>query len=822
MEDKAVLWNMIYNMTHHNVPLVHRKMLKILVDYAGVLFPDYWPTYLGDIESLYQKSPHVCLSLLELTIVSFLSPQFCVSSNRAKLLKTQIALAFPRIFSFIVGYMKQSLQHFVSNAYPSPTSPSKDLREDTSIQTCDLALDAIECFLEFDKVYESGEFLEMIAILFEFSTLSGSCVQLGLKSLSILEQTIAHKYFPENQHSTLLLLANTLLSRTRSLEYTVDERLEKWLDVLLAFSESHIPRIVKQRLQFDILGFLEAVCCLLSKQEDDCHCMVIFETMELIMTKAELDDSILTAIVCLTMDKMMQIPEIEEIGLDLLGKASDMSPRLMIRLVEQQYTQSQRYVESSLDTPQREEAIQKFRLVIRLVGRMSNLFVDAFEERRDIGLGLFQRQLQAFCHCTLDNGRCSDVFSSLTMFMDWVAKYWSSISEKGTFEQDIHRLIELAVYAGNYRITSLCENSTQMLVMLSEVLPYDFLHVPGILDLLHSIHMHCFELDPVSRKNLYNFATDVIISFPDINKAEQQTIQQRSEMYLAFINPVLQDLTMQGNTDKILYAINVLEGSCRTLENASLVSRRIVFAGLSRTIESFEQLIVNACEQPSLALRLIDLYLLFISTFSKFLSQGTKNTLVSMTGLLFDLLETKSAPDQVLDRCLNLIEVFSLDAGVRQASYLPLAIPFAVEMYSKHLRLMQTAPDVLPRFYNLIFNILQNDWRYFFGSKVQTMAGSPQSRQKVHEFKSLLEMLLSSLETNETDQLKLTLQYLNALHQRHHLFENSVFRMDYLVLSSARMIELGQYHHTLQDEFFKIGGQMIALDYSDQLKQDVG
>lgn len=142
--------------------------------------------------------------------------------------------------------------------------------------------------------------------------------------------------------------------------------------------------------------------------------------------------------------------------------------------------------------------------------------------------------------------------------------------------------------------------------MISGVIHFDFLKMPEMGNLINGLHAHAQFLQPDVRRNMYHFAANVFINFPQLNRASPEVLQYRSEYFKSFIAPVLSPLSDYLNTQKpseenlrqLSYTLLTIEACCESLlTSATSNSKKILFYAMDPVILMVSSAINKAADQ---------------------------------------------------------------------------------------------------------------------------------------------------------------------------------------------------------------------------------
>lgn len=195
------------------------------------------------------------------------------------------------------------------------------------------------------------------------------------------------------------------------------------------------------------------------------------------------------------------------------------------------------------------------------------------------------------------------------MFIGWISKTKESLQKdkpQDFQENVVERCIELAMKAlflpSEY--SSIGEKSAQYLLFYSNVAAQDLLEIRCMPWFLDSVHSLAQSSEEITRSLIYQFVTNVFTCFPIISMTSTEVIASRAMSYDKLINPLLipfnalienNDMST-SNIQYLMYAIGIIESSCKTLQNASQNAKLIIYPSFQNVISNYNIILPRCVE----------------------------------------------------------------------------------------------------------------------------------------------------------------------------------------------------------------------------------
>jgi hypothetical protein len=285
------------------------------------------------------------------------------------------------------------------------------------------------------------------------------------------------------------------------------------------------------------------------------------------------------------------------------------------------------------------------------------------------------------------------------------------------------------------------QNSSQYLVFVSSVLEANLAEISLLQQLFNNFHAHCQTLDSDSRRNMYQFSANVFTVFPNVSRCPENVVVERGQQMRIFIQPVINLLQTQVY-ESVVFAKNIIEGLCRSVSKSSINSKKILYLSLQELIYGYN---FSNTNDKQVFLELLDLYILMIKEFVKLIS-NPKGTIENIYSLLSKI-NMEANDCDVIDRSLSLFSIVSSDTGKIVASLLPIAITLCCDLEKfNHQTMKSSKTQTMEVFYEFVYCILSNNWRYFFSSGVNVLAGSPTKTEHGQSFLDLVNVRLINID----------------------------------------------------------------------------
>jgi hypothetical protein len=298
MKDRMIIWGIIISNKFLGTPLVEKKLVCMIVEFAKHSCNNTWPSYFMEVNSLLNGNPVLCLDVLELTLSEFTcfdSPQFRILSplihqNIGSFSEITLGLlkdAFPiltKIPSPNSTYRGSPASHIsyinsprFSQLFGSPQSQSSNSITVYPSSSGDMTLIPSKCLeilqklFELNYFYDSPYILEAVKIVFDYANVTDDYHQLGMKSLIIIEEFMAHNYLPDSGLDVAVIASDRLLellSNCNELLKLHSEKIDedyifKILNVINLFCQHQLPRLLQRIPNFPIVNLFEILYLLM-------------------------------------------------------------------------------------------------------------------------------------------------------------------------------------------------------------------------------------------------------------------------------------------------------------------------------------------------------------------------------------------------------------------------------------------------------------------------------------------------------------------------------------------------------------------------------
>ncbi|KAI0218442.1 Exportin-6-A [Lamellibrachia satsuma] len=185
---------------------------------------------------------------------------------------------------------------------------------------------------------------------------------------------------------------------------------------------------------------------------------------------------------------------------------------------------------------------------------------------------------------------------------------------------------------------------------------------------------------------------------------------------------------------------------------------------------------------------------------------------------LAEIIQNESeAGIKVVDRFLKILELIVQEPGSAFKAFLPNIISICMDHIYPIIAQKPTV-DIKPALYELLHELLQNNWRYFFKDSVLTVLKSSQNDENVEnqqQFIDIMQAFGQSFLQPDIAIFRQTLQTLQDLNSKWKLYHKGIFRetMLYQFLTVLLQVLVCRSHDLLQEEIGVTVYNMASVDF---------
>lgn len=191
-------------------------------------------------------------------------------------------------------------------------------------------------------------------------------------------------------------------------------------------------------------------------------------------------------------------------------------------------------------------------------------------------------------------------------------------------------------------------------------------------------------------------------------------------------------------------------------------------------------------------------------------------TLLTKERLQEAVLSEGSIGAQVAENFLKILILLVKDFANSFKSFLPSIVSFALrQMYP--ILAPRDVPDIKGVFYELLYEILLNNWRFFFPATILChMDDLDEPIENQEEFTAIMMAFGHAFLQSDLTIFKKNIEYLESLNAKHKLYSKPQFKsiMLYQFLHLLLQVLIQQSHGLLQEEICCCIYNMAAIDFN--------
>uniref|UniRef100_A0A671RZ54 Exportin-6-like n=1 Tax=Sinocyclocheilus anshuiensis TaxID=1608454 RepID=A0A671RZ54_9TELE len=853
-EDKAELRSCLPKLLlsqHALLPFfIRNKLCKVIVDIGRQDWPMFYHDFFSNTLQLVQ-SPSLAplgLVLLKMTSEELVCPREDLSVARKEELKKLLLDQIPTVLNLLTGILETVWdKHSVTATTPPPSPTSRESDLLYAPRACVLAGDSTPMVLEAESGALCLLALECLAHLFSWIPLSSSITpallasifhfarfgcgghgrtgqmvghaeraKLGVMAMNCINELMCKNCVPVDFEEFLLrmfqqtfyLLQRLTNTHSHTNTHTIKSRLqeldesymEKFTDFLRLFVSVHLRRI-ESNAQFPLVEFLALLFKYTFNQPSHEGYLACLDICSIFL------DYLTTKIRSRLADSDSVVNRYKDALVLLLREVLN---RIQFRLNQSQLEELD---DETLDDDQQTEWQRYLRQSLEVVARVMELlpsqtFSDLFpvlQEDLDIYLGLQQfivrsgasRRLnitaEADCrklHCALRD------LSSLLQAVGRLAEFFTGDVFTTRFNDAlaiVPRLVEVSCYG-----SQICLYDVEMAV--PSVLKPDLIdvHAQSLAALQAYSHWLAQFCGEVQRQQDQTQFMDLITSS------------------MAATTPLI-----NAKTGVMMLKIQDLVDS---ISGEATKSRQICYHSLQESVQVTLALFPLFIQQPDVTDEMLSFFLTLFQALrvqmgvafteqiiQTFLSMFTRDQLA------VSILQEGSSGSKVVQKFLKILQVVVQEPGQTFKPLLPSILSLCLDQVYPIVA-ERSCPDVKAEMFELLFQILHQNWRFFFKSSVLSSvqrSGAEELMENQAQFIAAMQAFGQSFLQPDIHIFKQNLSYLEVLNTKHKLYHRKLFRntMLFHFLNVLLQVLLHKSHDLLQDDITLALYNMAAVDF---------
>ncbi|KAJ0000863.1 hypothetical protein NQD34_005883 [Periophthalmus magnuspinnatus] len=499
--------------------------------------------------------------------------------------------------------------------------------------------------------------------------------------------------------------------------------------------------------------------------------------------------------------------------------------------------------------------------LLQAVGRLAEHFIgEVFAARFSDALAVVERLVEVTCYGSQTSlydletavpsvlkPDLTDVhaqaLAALQAYSHWLAQFYSEVH--GQNQSQFINLITSAVEACSPLITAkvpekLLLSACHLMVSLtSTVRPVFLVTLPAVQNIFNLITDNQALRLPQEAHTLVCRALSnmFLLPWPNLPESEQQW-QSRSSNHASMVaaltreyrslrgtvNVTLPQPTLDNVKAVIQQTLPVLRDIVDSISGESTKSRQICYQSLQESVQVSLSLFPIFIQQPDVTDEMLAFFLTLFQALRvqmgvpftgqiihTFLSMFTREQLAA------SILQEGSAGCRVVQKFLKILQVVVQEHGQAFKPFLPSILSLCMEQVYPVVA-ERSSPDVKAEMFELLYQILHQNWRYFFKTSVLTTVQKGASEDVMEneaQFTAAMQAFGQSFLQPDIHIFKQNLSYLESLNSKHKLYHRKLFRTSMLFhfINVLLQVLLHKGHDLLQEEITLAIYNMASVDF---------
>ncbi|CAB1341276.1 unnamed protein product [Coregonus sp. 'balchen'] len=476
-------------------------------------------------------------------------------------------------------------------------------------------------------------------------------------------------------------------------------------------------------------------------------------------------------------------------------------------------------------------ALRDLSSLLQAVGRLAGYFIgDVFAARFNDALAVVERLVEVTCYGSQISLHAQSL-AALQAYSHWLAQFYSEVQRQN--QSRFISLVTSTMDATAPLITAkvpeklLLSACHLMVSMATTVRPVFLVTLPAVQNIFNLITESQTRRLPQEAHMLVCRALSNMLLLPWSNLPEsEQQWQTRSSSHGSLLAALtrhyrlLRDTANQPprrlgleDTKAVLHqTLPVLRDIVDSISGESTKSRQICYQSLQESVQVSLGLFPVFIQQ----LDVTDEMLSFFLT----LFQGLRVQMgVPFTGQIIHtfLSMFTSAGCRVVEKFLKILQVVVQEPGQAFKPFLPSVLSLCMEQVYPIVA-ERSSPDVKAEMFELLYQVLHHNWRYFFKTSVlaSVQRGSPEeAMENEAQFSAAMQAFGQSFLQPDIHIFKQNLSYLESLNSKHKLYHRKLFRTSMLFhfINVLLQVLLHKSHDLLQEEMGLAVYNMASVDF---------
>ncbi|XP_040046387.1 exportin-6 [Gasterosteus aculeatus] len=500
--------------------------------------------------------------------------------------------------------------------------------------------------------------------------------------------------------------------------------------------------------------------------------------------------------------------------------------------------------------------------VLQAVGRLAEHFIgEVFAARFNDALAVVERLVEVTCYGSQTSlydmetavpsvlkpdlmDVHAQALAALQAYSHWLAQFYSEVHTQN--QSQFMNLITSAVDASSPLITAkvpeklLLSACHLMVSITSTVRPVFLVTLPAVQNIFNLITAETQtrrlpqEAHMLVCRALSNM---LLLPWPNLPENEQQW-QTRSNNHASLLAALTREymgirgtvnITPQqpdlDNMKAVIHqALPVLRDIVDSISGESTKSRQICYQSLQESVQVSLSLFPVFIQQPDVTDEMLAFFLTLFQALRvqmgvaftgqiihTFLSMFTREQLTA------SILQEGSAGCRVVQKFLKILQVVVQEPGQAFKPFLPNILSLCMEQVYPVVA-ERSSPDVKAELFELLYQILHQNWRYFFKTSVLTSVqrgAAEDTMENEAQFTAAMQAFGQSFLQPDIHIFKQNLCYLESLNSKHKLYHRKLFRTSMLFhfINVLLQVLLHKSHDLLQEEITLAIYNMASVDF---------
>ncbi|KAG5831910.1 hypothetical protein ANANG_G00285420 [Anguilla anguilla] len=325
----------------------------------------------------------------------------------------------------------------------------------------------------------------------------------------------------------------------------------------------------------------------------------------------------------------------------------------------------------------------------------------------------------------------------------------------------------------------------------------------------------------------------LLLPWPNLPEGEQQWPTRSSSHASLLAALTRQYRLLRGNQRRmglddmkveLHQTLRVLRDIVDSISGEATKSRQICYQSLQESVQVSLTLFPIFIHQPDVTDEMLSFFLtlfqgLRVQMGVPFTEQIIQTFLNMFTReqLAASIQQEGSAGCRVVEKFLKILQVVVQEPGQAFKPFLPSIISLCMEQVYPIVA-ERSSPDVKAEMFELLYQILHHNWRYFFKTSVLASVQRGVSEEPMEneaQFIAAMQAFGQSFLQPDIHIFKQNLSYLESLNSKHKLYHKKMFRTTMLLhfINVLLQVLVHRSHDLLQDEIALAVYNMASVDF---------